>query len=159
MAETSTSQSNPSENLRILFVDDLADTRDLFAIALGLAGHRVHLASDGVEAVSAVQNLDSFDVIILDIEMPQMNGWDAARMIRQLPRGSEVPILMFTAYGTGVTRKYVEKVGANDVVYKPVAPADLLKQVHQLVDAATPEPVPGGPNKFVRENPPNFYKA
>ena len=154
MPEISSPTIIHSSVFRVLFVDDMADTRNLFRFSLSIAGHDVHAASDGLEAVSAVQDLDSFDVIIMDIEMPGMNGWDAVRAIRELPKGSSVPILMFTAYD--VSRSSVEKVGANDVIYKPVSPPDLLKRINQAVNSThigltdnqssslTPEIIPVG---------------
>lgn len=119
--------------MRILFVDDLPDTRELFRLALSMKGHSVQLASNGVEAVSAVQQSDPFDVIIMDIEMPQMNGWDAVREIRTLPQGNDVPIAMFTAYGNGVTLQLAQQVGANSVLHKPITPQDLITHVMALV--------------------------
>lgn len=118
--------------MRILFVDDLPDTRELFKLALTLNGHTVHLASNGLEAVAAVQHQKSFDVVIMDIEMPEMNGWDAVRTIRALPEGNGVPIIMFTAYGNGVTLKLAEQVGANSVLHKPISPQDLISHVQQI---------------------------
>jgi CheY-like chemotaxis protein len=118
--------------MRILFVDDLSDTRELFRLALSLQGHAVHLAANGLEAVAAVQNNSGFDVIIMDIEMPEMNGWDAVRAIRNLPPGKDVPIVMFTAYGNGVTLKLAQQVGANSVLHKPISPQELISHVQQL---------------------------
>ena len=89
-------------------------------------------AANGLEAVSAVQNSEPFDAVVMDVEMPEMNGWDAVRAIRALPGGSSLPILMFTAYGNGVTLKLAREVGANDVLHKPLSPYELLARVQQL---------------------------
>ena len=118
--------------MRILFVDDLKDARELFRIAFSMQGHAVQLASNGLEAVAAVQSNEPFDVIVMDVEMPQMNGWDAVRTIRTLPQGRDLPIVMFTAYGNGVTQKLAQEVGANGVLHKPLSPHELLAQVAQL---------------------------
>ena len=118
--------------MRILFVDDLKDARDLFRIAFSMQGHAVELAANGLEAVSAVQNGEPFDVVVMDVEMPEMNGWDAVRAIRALPGHSDLPIVMFTAYGNGVTLKLARDVGANDVLHKPLSPYELLARVQQL---------------------------
>ncbi len=88
--------------MRILFVDDMRDTRELFRMALQLQGVETRLAEDGQEAVFAVRE-ESFDAIIMDVEMPRMNGWDATRAIRLLENGRDIPIIMFTAYGNGKT--------------------------------------------------------
>jgi CheY-like chemotaxis protein len=118
--------------MRILFVDDLPDTRELFRLALSLQGHSVHLAANGLESVAAVKNHENFDVIIMDIEMPEMNGWDAVREIRAMEKGREIPIVMFTAYGNGVTLKLAQQVGANSVLHKPISPQDLITHVQQI---------------------------
>jgi two-component system response regulator MprA len=118
--------------MRILFVDDLKDARDLFRIAFSMQGHTVELASNGAEAVAAVQNSEPFDVIVMDVEMPEMNGWDAVRAIRSLPGGRKLPIVMFTAYGNGITLKLAREVGADDVLHKPLSPYELLARVQQL---------------------------
>lgn len=118
--------------MRILFVDDLKDARDLFRIAFSMQGHTVHLAANGVEAVEAVRASEMFDVVVMDVEMPEMNGWDAVRAIRTLPQGRELPIVMFTAYGNGVTMKLAQDVGANGVLHKPLSPHELLARVEQL---------------------------
>lgn len=118
--------------MRILFVDDLKDARDLFRIAFAMQGHSIQLAANGLEAIATVQNSDPFDVIVMDVEMPEMNGWDAVRTIRSLPQGEEVPIVMFTAYGNGVTLKMAQDVGANGVLHKPLSPKELLTRVAQM---------------------------
>ncbi len=118
--------------MRILFVDDLEDARELFRLALSMHGHTVQLASNGREAVNLVQNSEPFDAVIMDVEMPEMNGWDAVRAIRALPQGNELPIVMFTAYGSGVTQKLAAEAGANKVLHKPLSPHDVLAQVTQL---------------------------
>lgn len=118
--------------MHILFVDDLPDTRELFRLALGLYGHTVRLAANGLEAVAAVENQEDFQVIIMDIEMPEMNGWDAVRMIRAIPGKEAIPIVMFTAYGNGVTLKLAQQVGANSVLHKPISPQELISHVQQI---------------------------
>ena len=118
--------------MRILFVDDLRDARELFRIAFSMQGHSVHLSANGLEAVAAVEANDAFDVIVMDVEMPEMNGWDAVRTIRAMPKGTRVPIVMFTAYGDGVTLKLAQEVGANDVLHKPLSPMELISRVAQL---------------------------
>ena len=70
--------------MRILFVDDAPDTRCLFDMAFKIEGHSTRLAADGAEAVQAVEE-ELFDAIVMDIEMPRMNGWVATDHIRHIP--------------------------------------------------------------------------
>ncbi|HVF11054.1 MAG TPA: response regulator [Abditibacteriaceae bacterium] len=121
--------------MRILFVDDLSDTRDVFRIAFGLQGHSTRLAGNGTEAVDAVRE-EKFDAIIIDVEMPEMNGWDAVQEIRQLDNGRNVPIVMFTAYGNGDNERKAHAAGANGLVQKPISPPELISEVARFRQAA-----------------------
>jgi len=111
--------------MHILFVDDTVDTREIFRLAFEMAGHTVRLVNDGLEAVQSVRE-ESFDVVVLDVEMPRMNGWDAAQEIRSLPNGTKVPIIMFTAHHGPEERRKVKRSGANFVLHKPILPQEML---------------------------------
>lgn len=135
--------------MTILFTDDSADTCLLFALSFRGSGHDTHLAHNGAEAVAAVQE-QAFDAIVMDFHMPVMDGAEAIRLIRQLPHGRDVPILMFT--GDNDFREEALALGADDVVYKPLLPDDVLSHVHGLQVArqssAAPQPGPN-PNRAV----------
>jgi len=117
--------------MKILFVDDAPDTRSLFSVAFKIEGHSTRLAADGIEAVEAVEE-EPFDAIIMDIEMPRMNGWDATSRIRQTPNGRDVPIVMFTGYNNDSDRHRALEAGANDLLHKPLLPNVLLSRISQL---------------------------
>ena len=114
--------------IRILFADDTRDTRELFRMAMKVNGMETRLAVDGEEAVAAVRE-ELFDAIILDIEMPRMDGWRALREIRALGNGATVPIFMFTAYGDSEYRKRALASGANDLWHKPILPSEVMTRV------------------------------
>lgn len=117
--------------MHILFVDDLPDTCEVFKLAFRLDGHSTRIAHNGVEAVDAARE-EKFDAIIMDVEMPQLNGWDAVQQIRMLPNGDGVPIIMFTAYGTQADRARALQVGADDLLQKPVLPNELIARIKEL---------------------------
>jgi len=117
--------------MHILFVDDMPDTRDVFRIAFGIHGHQTRVAGNGFDAVSAVRE-EPFDVIIMDVEMPGMNGWETVRQIRELGNGHAVPIVMFTAYSSREDHDKAREAGANDVLQKPMLPQDLISYVEKL---------------------------
>jgi CheY-like chemotaxis protein len=119
--------------LKLLFVDDMRDTRDFFRFAFELEDVEVRLASNGQEAVDLVRR-EPFDAIIMDVEMPEMNGWDAVRHIRTLPHGDRIPILMYTANGDSETRRKANEVGANTVLFKPLLPREILSRIDKLRD-------------------------
>lgn len=117
--------------MNILFVDDLPDTCEVFKLAFRLDGHNTRIAHNGVDAVDAVRE-ELFDAIIMDVEMPKLNGWDATSQIRTLPNGETVPIIMFTAYGTQADRNRATQAGADDLMQKPVLPSELLSRIKEL---------------------------
>lgn len=117
--------------MRILFVDDLPDTRDVFRLAFGIQGHTTRLAANGREAVDAVRE-ERFDAVIIDVEMPEMNGFDAVKSIRQLDNGNQVPIIMFTAYGDNEAQHKASEAGADLLLHKPILPQELLMRITQL---------------------------
>lgn len=117
--------------MHILFVDDMPDTRDIFRLAFSIQGHSTRVATNGVEAVEAVKE-ESFDAIIMDVEMPEMNGWDAVQHIRGLQHGDGVPIIMFTAYGSVEDYQHALDAGANCLLLKPILPQELLNQIEKL---------------------------
>lgn len=117
--------------MKILFVDDLPDTRDVFSLAFGIQGHTTHLATNGREAVEAVR-AQNFDAIIMDVEMPEMNGFDAVETIRTLPNGAKIPIIMFTAYGDNETRERAISSGADLLLHKPILPQELLASIVKI---------------------------
>lgn len=112
-------------------MDDLPDTRDVFRLAFGIQGHNTELASNGREAVEAVEK-ERFDAIIIDVEMPEMNGFDAVQHMRNLDNGREVPIIMFTAYGDSAAQERASEVGADLLLHKPILPQELLLRIEQL---------------------------
>ena len=119
--------------MHILLADNELDTCRLFTMAFELRGHTTTVATNGVEALEAVQ-AQPFDAIIMDGGIPEMNGLMATLRIRSLPNGREVPIVLFTAY-RGYTEAMAREAGANLLVYKPVMPNELVDQVEQLEQA------------------------
>ena len=117
--------------MRILFVDDMPDTRDVFRLAFGIQGHQTRVAGNGSVAVEAVRQ-EAFDVIVMDVEMPGMNGWEAVRQIRTLDGGRSIPIVMFTAYSSQEDHKKAQDAGANDVLQKPMLPQELVAYLEKL---------------------------
>ena len=123
--------------MRILFVDDAIDSRELFGLFFEIQGHRAHLACNGREAVAAVHEREVFDVIVMDVEMPQMDGWQAARAIRALERGQQVPLILFTAYEAQEDYEKAAQAGANILLRKPLLPDQLLWHIDYCLTCAS----------------------
>lgn len=118
------------ENIRILAVDDEPDLRALLRILLQGKGFTVVEAASGQEAVDAVREDPAFDLVIMDIMMPGINGVEACRQIRQF---SAVPLLILTARDQLADKREAYSSGGDDYLVKPFAPNELMMKVEALL--------------------------
>ena len=124
--------------LELLIVDDMAENRDIASSFLTMAGHRTTCASSGQEAVRLAAATD-FDVMLMDVRMPGMDGLEATRQIRALPgpRGC-VPIVALTAQSFAEDLLECERAGMTDRLTKPFNQATLLAVVSRAAAAGSP---------------------
>lgn len=107
-------------NLRILVVEDNTTNQLVAQGLLGAEGAQVTLAADGAAGVAAVRSTASpFDLVLMDVQMPDMDGHEATRLIRSLPQGHALPIVAMTANALDVDREACLRSGMNDHVGKP----------------------------------------
>jgi CheY-like chemotaxis protein/nitrogen-specific signal transduction histidine kinase len=116
---------------RILIVDDNQDSADSLAMLLKIKGYEVATAYDGEQAVEAAGTLRP-DVVLLDIGMPKLNGYDACWRIRQQPWGQGMFLIALTGWGQEEDRRRTEEAGFNEHIVKPVDPAALMKLLASL---------------------------
>ncbi len=116
----------PVTRHRVLVVDDHADAADSLAEMLRLMGHEVRTARDGLDGVSAAADFMP-DVILLDIGMPKLNGYDACRRIREQPGGKDAVIVALTGWGQDEDKRRSREAGFDGHLIKPVEPAALEK--------------------------------
>ncbi len=118
---------------RILAVDDSASMRQMVSFTLKGAGHEVMEAADGVEALKVAQAESAFDLVISDINMPNMDGICLIKELRQLPSFKFIPILMLTTE-SGVDKKSEGKAaGATGWIVKPFNPDQLLATIGKVL--------------------------
>jgi CheY-like chemotaxis protein len=117
-------KSRPDSGRTILVVDDFDDTRLLLRTWLERKGYRVIEAHDGRQAIDAVQDMVP-DLIIMDVEMPELDGLSATREIRKLRELSNVPIVAVSAYGADQFRLEALAAGCNEYVSTPFEPNEL----------------------------------
>ncbi len=123
----------PARTLQILMAEDNDTTRYLVSAMLGRLGHRIVAVADGQQAVSACR-AGMFDIILMDMQMPVMDGPDATRLIRQMTGAiGTVPIVALTADAVPEHRADFLAAGANAVVVKPVVWLELGEVIDQLV--------------------------
>lgn len=118
---------------KILVAEDDSDIRELVVLTLQFHGHQVTSASDGVQAVEKAQQ-DSFDLILMDVRMPRMTGYEACRRLRQLDGTRETPIIFLSAKGQEAEIKAGIDAGATQYILKPFAPDRLATRIDELLD-------------------------
>jgi CheY-like chemotaxis protein len=106
---------------RILVADDNRDATESMALVLRLMGHEIHTAHDGLEAVQAAASFRP-EVVLLDIGMPKMNGYEAARHIREQPWGEEMALIALTGWGQEEDKRRALEAGFDHHLTKPVDP-------------------------------------
>jgi len=116
----------------ILVADDVPDVRDIVAEYLGYHGYQVATAEDGLEALAKAFEL-SPDLILMDLSMPNLDGWEATRRLRRDARTQHIPVIAFTGH---VLKAYLEAAldaGCDLVVTKPLRPGDLEAEIRKLL--------------------------
>lgn len=114
----------------VLVVDDYLEAREICAEYFGFHGYGVVTAEDGVEALEkAFENLP--DVILMDLSLPELDGWAATRRLKADPRTSGIPIVALTGHALSTERDRALEAGCDDVITKPVVPKDLLAEVER----------------------------
>jgi CheY-like chemotaxis protein len=120
-----------STRRQALVVDDVADVTEMLAVVLTHAGYSVVTAGSAPAALNAARERQ-FDVIISDIGMPDMNGYQLAREVRQLPGYEAVPMVAVTGYSMFDDRERSSKAGFNAHMTKPIDPRALLDLIERL---------------------------
>jgi sigma-B regulation protein RsbU (phosphoserine phosphatase) len=117
---------------RILVTDDSLVARTACSNQLQEAGFEVLFAQNGLEAVETVSK-EPVDLILMDVVMPEMNGVEACRRIKELPPARDVPIIMVTSVGDMKTLQSAFEAGAVDYVMKPIEPIELMARIRSAL--------------------------
>ena len=113
---------------RILVVDDDFDNRTIVCEALQAAGFETMTAVNGLEALAMVE-ANRPDLMLLDLSMPKMNGWEVAMRLRAKPEHSAMPIVAFTANAMRDDQEKALKAGCDDYLSKPCTPRDVIRKI------------------------------
>jgi DNA-binding response OmpR family regulator len=135
---TATSEALPTTAGRVLVVDDDADIRGLVEFKLQQAGFEVMTADDGAGALSMVENWKP-DLVVLDVAMPGLSGYDVCKRFRSDPTMERVPVIMLTARTQATFSTLGYMAGADLYLTKPFSPRELVERVESLL-AGGPRP-------------------
>ncbi len=116
----------------VLVVEDSVTQREMITDLLRGSGLTVDVASDGVEALEQIQG-HLPDLVVLDIVMPRMNGYEVCRRLKADPKTQDVPIVMCSSKGEEFDRYWGMKQGADAYIAKPFQPTELVGTVKQLL--------------------------
>jgi CheY-like chemotaxis protein len=130
-------------SLRVLVADDSPINQEVMAGLLEMHGHQVHVADNGVEAIEAFTSHD-FDIILMDVEMPEMDGLTASMRIREIEKNQHrrVPILAMTAHVMDSVRIQCMESGMDGYVSKPIQPEELFDALKTFCPQTDFQPTP-----------------
>jgi two-component system, chemotaxis family, chemotaxis protein CheY len=118
---------------KILVVDDSSTMRMLVKMSLKtFKDYEVLEASDGVSAIESCSNVN-FDLIITDLNMPEMNGFDFIKYIRKNPHYKDVPIIVLTTEGRDDDKNQAMELGASEYIVKPFQPNQIIQLVKKIL--------------------------
>jgi two-component system, OmpR family, alkaline phosphatase synthesis response regulator PhoP len=123
---------------KILVVDDEPPIVRLMEFILAREGHEMIVAVNGEEALACVTEHNP-DLVLLDIMMPRIDGYEVARTLRADPRYCEIPIIMLSAKAQDEDVRRGVEVGVNEYITKPFNPQDLVRAVNKYLDSTTGE--------------------
>jgi len=119
---------------RILLVEDNEMNRDMLSRRLQRRGYEVIIAVDGQQGVSMAQS-QSPDVILMDMSLPVMDGWEATRILKSSPATKDLPIIALTAHAMSTDRDKALEAGCDDYDTKPIELTRLLAKIEALIEA------------------------
>ncbi len=120
----------------ILIVDDDASILELFHDVLESAGYKVQIFTRGWEALQAVSR-ERPDLVILDIMMPRVNGFEVCQILKENPKTSKIPVIFLTALSHQEALRRAAEGGADDFLVKPCTPERLIKHVKRYLEKET----------------------
>jgi two-component system, cell cycle response regulator DivK len=135
------SENPPADGLFVLLVDDNEDGRDMYREYLTFKGCRVVVAADGAEGVEHAR-AEHPDIILMDLRMPSMTGYEAIRVLRSDPAMNGVPIVALTAHAMDSERADADAAGFDAVIAKPCLPDDLFSAIHRVLAERSPSEHP-----------------
>ncbi|UCF78498.1 MAG: response regulator [Candidatus Eiseniibacteriota bacterium] len=117
---------------KILVVDDEVYIVHILDFSLGMEGYEVVTALDGEEALAKVKS-ENPDLIVLDIMMPKLDGYETCRILKSDPEVKHIPVILLSAKGRNVDQQMGFQVGADDYITKPFSPRKLVERIKLIL--------------------------
>ncbi|WNG43498.1 response regulator [Archangium minus] len=124
--------ANSADRTRVLVVDDFDDAREMYAEYLEYVGFQVEVARNGVEAVEKAQGAPP-DIILMDLSLPVMDGWEATRLLKQDHRTRNIPVMALSGHVLAGNAEQARQAGADEFVAKPCLPQDLEDRIRRML--------------------------
>ena len=119
-------------NGKVLVVDDEVYILHILDFILGAENYDVITATNGEQALQKVRD-EKPDLVVLDIMMPKIDGYETCRLIKSDPKTKMIPVILLTAKGREVDQKLGREVGASDYITKPFSPSKLIERVQAIL--------------------------
>jgi CheY-like chemotaxis protein len=121
---------------RVLLVDDYPDAREMYTEYLQYSGFDVVEAGNGIEALQRAVD-ETPDIILMDLSLPVMDGWEATRRLKADQRTASIPVVALTGHALAGISEGAKKAGCDAFVTKPCLPEDLVKEIRKILDGQT----------------------
>ena len=122
---------------RVLLVDDYPDAREMYSEYLEFSGFDVVEAGNGMEALQRAVDTTP-DIILMDLSLPVMDGWEATRRLKADQRTKAIPVVALTGHALAGISEGAKQAGCDAFVTKPCLPEDLVREIRRILDAPSP---------------------
>ena len=122
---------------RVLLVDDYPDAREMYSEYLEFAGFEVVEAANGMEALQRAVD-EAPDIILMDLSLPVMDGWEATRRLKADERTAHIPVVALTGHALAGISEGAKRAGCDAFVTKPCLPEDLVKEINKVLATTSP---------------------
>src|SRR5437899_7234123 len=122
-----------SDRPRVLLVDDYPDAREMYTEYLEFSGFEVVEAGNGIEALQRAIDAAP-DIILMDLSLPVMDGWEATRRLKADKRTASIPVVALTGHALAGISEGAKRAGCDAFVTKPCLPEDLVKEIRRILE-------------------------
>ena len=133
----------------VLVVEDYQDAREMYAAYLQFSGYRVAEAANGIEAIEKTLELMP-DIILMDLALPKMDGWEATRRLKSDERTKDIPVVALTGHALAGYAESARQAGCDSFVTKPCLPDALVAEIKRMLAARTPRDPDDGDKPAMR---------